>query len=74
MRKVDKFENVNEESFKRLVGVKRSTFEVMVNEYKKQDVYFSFSTCENNELLLLSDQILLLYYPIIYIKKLIFIF
>ncbi|CAA6803555.1 MAG: Unknown protein, partial [uncultured Sulfurovum sp.] len=30
MRKVDKFEKVSEENFKRLVGVKRSTFEVMV--------------------------------------------
>ncbi|CAA6824312.1 MAG: Unknown protein, partial [uncultured Sulfurovum sp.] len=29
MRKVDKFEKVSEENFKRLVGVKRSTFEVM---------------------------------------------
>ncbi|CAA6800744.1 MAG: Unknown protein, partial [uncultured Sulfurovum sp.] len=27
MRKVDKFEKVSEENFKRLVGVKRSTFE-----------------------------------------------
>jgi hypothetical protein len=35
MRKIDKFEKVNEESFKRLVGVKRATFEVMVEEYKK---------------------------------------
>ena len=37
MRKVDKFEKINEESFKRVVGVKRSTFEVMVNEYKKAE-------------------------------------
>lgn len=37
MRKVDKFENVNEESFKRVVGVKRVTFEVMVEEYKKAE-------------------------------------
>ncbi|CAA6799949.1 MAG: Unknown protein, partial [uncultured Sulfurovum sp.] len=29
MRKVDKFEKVSEENFKRLVGVKRSTFEIM---------------------------------------------
>ncbi|CAA6798461.1 MAG: Unknown protein, partial [uncultured Sulfurovum sp.] len=28
MRKVDKFEKVSEENFKRLVGVKRSTFEI----------------------------------------------
>jgi hypothetical protein len=27
MRKVDKFEKVNEENFKRVVGVKRSTFD-----------------------------------------------
>jgi len=37
MRKVDKLENVNEENFKRLVGVKRATFEVMLNEYKKAE-------------------------------------
>ena len=37
MRKVDKFENVNEENFKRLVGVKRSTFEVILSEYKKAE-------------------------------------
>ena len=37
MRKVDKFEKVNEENFKRVVGVKRSTFEVMVNVYKKAE-------------------------------------
>ena len=37
MRKVDKFEKVSEENFKRVVGVKRSTFEVMVNEYKKAE-------------------------------------
>ena len=35
MRKIDKFNKVNEKSFKRIVGVKRSTFEVMVEEYKK---------------------------------------
>ncbi len=35
MRKIDKFEKVNEENFKRVVGVKRSTFEIMVKEYKK---------------------------------------
>ncbi|CAA6820899.1 MAG: Unknown protein, partial [uncultured Sulfurovum sp.] len=29
MRKVDKFENTNDENFKRVVGVKRATFEVM---------------------------------------------
>lgn len=37
MRKIDKFEKVSEENFKRLVGVKRSTFEVMVKEYKKAE-------------------------------------
>jgi len=37
MRKVDKLENVSEESFKRLVGVKKSTFKVMVTEYKKAE-------------------------------------
>lgn len=38
MRKLDKFENVNEENFKRLVGVKRATFEAMVKEYKNAEV------------------------------------
>jgi hypothetical protein len=37
MRKIDKFEKVNEESFKRVVGVKRATFKVMVEEYKKAE-------------------------------------
>ncbi|CAA6813834.1 MAG: Mobile element protein [uncultured Sulfurovum sp.] len=37
MRKVDKFENTNDENFKRVVGVKRATFEVMVIEYKKSE-------------------------------------
>ena len=37
MRKVDKYKNVNDESFKRVVGVKRATFEVMVEEYKKSE-------------------------------------
>ncbi len=37
MRKIDKFEKVNEENFKRLVGVKRVTFEAMVEEYKKAE-------------------------------------
>ncbi len=37
MRKIDKFEKVNEENFKRLVGVKRTTFEEMVKEYKKAE-------------------------------------
>jgi len=37
MRKIDKFKKVNEENFKRVVGVKRETFEVMVEEYKKAE-------------------------------------
>ena len=37
MRKIDKFEKVNEENFKRVVGVKRATFKVMVEEYKKAE-------------------------------------
>jgi len=37
MRKIDKFDKVNEKSFKRIVGVKRATFEVMVEEYKKAE-------------------------------------
>jgi hypothetical protein len=37
MRKIDKFEKVNEENFKRVVGVKRETFKVMVAEYKKAE-------------------------------------
>ena len=37
MRKIDKFEKVNEDNFKRVVGVKRSTFEEMVKEYKKAE-------------------------------------
>jgi len=37
MRKIDKFEKINEENFKRVVGVKRETFEVMVEEYKKSE-------------------------------------
>jgi hypothetical protein len=37
MRKIDKFKSVNEANFKRVVGVKRATFEVMVKEYKKAE-------------------------------------
>ena len=37
MRKIDKFKKVNEESFKRVVGVKKATFELMVKEYKKAE-------------------------------------
>ena len=38
MKKIDKFKEVSEENFKRLVGVKRGTFEVMVEEYKKAEI------------------------------------
>jgi hypothetical protein len=38
MRKIDKFEQISEERFKRVVGVKRSTYELMVEEYKKAEV------------------------------------
>ena len=34
MKKIDKFEKVNEDDFKRLVGVKKTTFKMMVEEYK----------------------------------------
>ena len=37
MRKVDKYKNVNDESFKRVLGVKRSTYEEMMNQYKKRE-------------------------------------
>jgi len=37
MRKIDKFEKVKEKNFKRVVGVKRATFEIMVEEYKKAE-------------------------------------
>ena len=37
MRKIDKYKKVKEEHFKRLTGVKRSTFEVMIEEYKKAE-------------------------------------
>ena len=37
MRKVDKFEKVSEASFKRIVGVKRATFNKMLEEYKKAE-------------------------------------
>ena len=38
MRKIDKFEKISEESFKRVVGVKRATFEIMVAEYNKAEI------------------------------------
>jgi hypothetical protein len=37
MRKIDKLKEISEERFKRLVGVKRTTFEKMVEEYKKAE-------------------------------------
>jgi len=37
MRKIDKFKNINEESFKRVVGVKRATYENMVLIYKQAE-------------------------------------
>ena len=37
MRKIDKFKSVNEANFKRVVGVKRATFKMMVEEYKKAE-------------------------------------
>ena len=38
MRKIDKFKEVSEESFKRVVGVKRSTYESMVTLYKEAEL------------------------------------
>tara|TARA_B110000503_G_C7018290_1_gene358632 strand:+ start:42 stop:503 length:462 start_codon:yes stop_codon:yes gene_type:complete len=38
MRKIDKFINIDGERFKRVVGVKQSTFQVMVNEYKTSEI------------------------------------
>jgi hypothetical protein len=37
MKKIDKFEKVSEESFKRVVGVKRATYESMVCIYKEAE-------------------------------------
>jgi len=37
MRKIDKIKELKEADFKRLVGVKKETFEVMVKEYKKTE-------------------------------------
>lgn len=37
MRKIDKFEKISEENFKRVVGVKRVTFENMVLIYKEAE-------------------------------------
>ena len=38
MRKIDKLKKIDETDFKRLVGVKRATFKVMVEEYKKAEI------------------------------------
>jgi len=37
MKKIDKLKKVSEENFKRGVGVKRATFELMVKEYKEAE-------------------------------------
>jgi len=37
MRKIDKFKKVKDRDFKRVVGVKRTTYEQMVKEYKKAE-------------------------------------
>ena len=37
MRKIDKFINIDADKFKRVVGVKPSTFQVMVEEYKASE-------------------------------------
>lgn len=37
MRKYEQLENIKESDFKRIVGVKRSTFKVMVAEYKESE-------------------------------------
>jgi hypothetical protein len=37
MRKIDKLKDIDEVTFKRVVGVKHSTYEVMVDEYKKAE-------------------------------------
>jgi len=38
MRKIDKFKDIDEATFKRVVGVKPLTYKVMVEEYKKAEV------------------------------------
>ena len=38
MRKIDKFINLDTERFKRVVGVKQTTFQVMINEYKTSEI------------------------------------
>ena len=37
MKKIDKLKKVSEENFKRGVGVKRATFELIVKEYKESE-------------------------------------
>ena len=37
MRKIDKLINIDADKFKRVVGVKPSTFQVMVEEYKASE-------------------------------------
>jgi len=37
MNKFKRLKNLSEATFKRLVGVKRETYEVMVEEYKKAE-------------------------------------
>ena len=38
MRKIDKFKDIDEATFKRVVGVKSTTYKVMVEEYKKAEI------------------------------------
>ena len=38
MRKIDKFKDVDEATFKRVIGVEYSTFKVMIEEYKKAEI------------------------------------
>ena len=38
MRKIDKFDKISEESFKRVVGVRRATYEEMVLIYKESEI------------------------------------
>ena len=38
MRKIDKLKDIDEATFKRVVGVKPSTYKVMIEEYKKAEI------------------------------------
>jgi hypothetical protein len=38
MRKIDKIKKIKDKDFKRLVGVNKSTFKVIVEEYKKAEI------------------------------------